>query len=111
MGKPRVWREYGGIEHQANEVPKEAEDMLAPVGEDESLQKIMPAPKCMWDGSTAVVEKLKEVNLSDDSSVQKLISISVYLIVEEKKELVSLLKEFNDVFSWSYEKCQALIQT
>ncbi|KAB2597443.1 hypothetical protein D8674_000363 [Pyrus ussuriensis x Pyrus communis] len=46
------------------------------------------------DGSIAVVEKLEEVNLSDDHS--------------EKKELVSLLKEFKDVFSCCYEQMPCL---
>ncbi|RXH78753.1 hypothetical protein DVH24_002271 [Malus domestica] len=51
----------------------------------------MPAPKYMQDRSTAMAEKLEDVSLNDDPSVQKMISMSVFLIVEEKKELVSLL--------------------
>ncbi|KAB2603711.1 hypothetical protein D8674_004716 [Pyrus ussuriensis x Pyrus communis] len=39
--------EYGGTTRQANKVPKEAEDMHAPIVEDESLQKIMLTPKSL----------------------------------------------------------------
>ncbi|KAB2628853.1 hypothetical protein D8674_033648 [Pyrus ussuriensis x Pyrus communis] len=73
MGGPDhiVWEnpKYRGAAYQASEVPKETEDMLASVVEDKSLEKIMPPPKCMQDGYIAVMEKLKEVNLSDEPSV------------------------------------------
>ncbi|BFG18249.1 hypothetical protein CerSpe_045230 [Prunus speciosa] len=68
----------------------------------------MPAPKCMKDGSTAVAEELETIDLSEDPSVQKPIPISVHLTTEEKENLVSLLKEFKDVFAWSYEEMPGL---
>ncbi|KAB2614617.1 hypothetical protein D8674_021205 [Pyrus ussuriensis x Pyrus communis] len=75
---------YVDTAHKANEVPKEVKDMPAHVAEDESMQKIMHTPKCMHDESIAVAEKLEEVNLSDDPSMQNLISISVYLTIEKR---------------------------
>ncbi|KAB2614619.1 hypothetical protein D8674_021207 [Pyrus ussuriensis x Pyrus communis] len=45
---------YEDTTHQANEVPKEVKDMPAHVAEDESIQKIMHAPKCMHDKSIAL---------------------------------------------------------
>ena len=96
VGRPNhiVWEslEYEGVTRQASEIPKWN-------SKDESLQENMHTPKWVQDGSTTVLEKLEEVNLSDDPSVQKLISISVYLTIEEKKELVTLLKEFKDIFA------------
>ncbi|KAB2600463.1 Retrovirus-related Pol polyprotein from transposon 17.6 [Pyrus ussuriensis x Pyrus communis] len=60
-------REYGGIEHQANEVPKEAEDMPAPIGEDESLQKIMPAPKSEMLDREAVIHSTFHPRISSSN--------------------------------------------
>ncbi|CAL9018448.1 unnamed protein product [Prunus brigantina] len=72
------------------------------------FQEPMTAPKHMQDGSTAVAEQLETINLSDDPSVPKPISVSVHLTGEEREALVSLLKEFRDVFSWSYEEMPGL---
>ncbi|CAL8992411.1 unnamed protein product [Prunus brigantina] len=68
----------------------------------------MTAPKHMQDGSTAVAEQLETIDMSNDPSVPKPISVSVHLTGEEKEALVSLLKEFRDVFAWSYEEMPGL---
>ncbi|CAL2257560.1 unnamed protein product [Prunus armeniaca] len=67
-----------------------------------AFQEPETAPKHMQDGSTAVAEKLETINLSDDSSTQRPIFISIHLTSEEKETLKSLLKEFRDVFARSY---------
>ncbi|KAB2626648.1 hypothetical protein D8674_020266 [Pyrus ussuriensis x Pyrus communis] len=94
-----------GITHQANKAPKKTEDVHTPATEDGSLQKIMHMPKCLQDGFTAVAKELEDLNLSDDHSIQKMISISVYLTVEEMNKLVNLLKEFKDVFFGDMKRC------
>ncbi|CAL9021475.1 unnamed protein product, partial [Prunus brigantina] len=68
----------------------------------------MTEPKHMQDGSTAVAEQLETIDLSNDPSVPRPISVSVHLTREEKEALVSLLKEFRDVFAWSYEEMPGL---
>ncbi|BFG30023.1 hypothetical protein CerSpe_162970 [Prunus speciosa] len=73
-----------------------------------AFQEPMTAPRHMQDGSTAVTEQLETINLSDDPSVQRPISISVRLTREEKEALALLLKEFRDVFAWSYEEIPGL---
>ncbi|BFG30750.1 hypothetical protein CerSpe_170240 [Prunus speciosa] len=73
-----------------------------------AFQEPMTAPRHMQDGSTAVAEQLQTINLSGDPSVQRPISISVCLAREEKEALVSLLKEFRDVFAWSYKEMPGL---
>ncbi|CAL2247457.1 unnamed protein product [Prunus armeniaca] len=72
------------------------------------FQEPMTAPKHMQDGSTAVAEQLETIDLSNDPSVPRPISVSVHLTGEEKEALVSLLKEFRDVFAWSYEEMPGL---
>ena len=47
-------------------------------------------------------EKLEEVNLGSGSQGPRLISINANLIEKEKSELILLLKEFKDVFTWDY---------
>ena len=62
---------------------KEAEEAsMAP--ENVPLQYVMPAPKCMQDGSAAVTEKMEEVNLNDDPAVPKYVSVSANLSSEER---------------------------
>ncbi|BFG30169.1 hypothetical protein CerSpe_164430 [Prunus speciosa] len=73
-----------------------------------AFQEPMIAPRHMQDGSTVIAEQLETINLSDDPSVQRPISISVRLAWEEKEALVSLLKEFRDVFAWTYEEMLGL---
>ncbi|CAL8988506.1 unnamed protein product [Prunus brigantina] len=73
-----------------------------------AFQEPMTAPKHMQDGSMAVAEQLETINLSDDPLVQRPMSISVHLTKEEKEILVSLLKEFRDVFAWSYDEMPGL---
>ncbi|CAL8163309.1 unnamed protein product [Prunus armeniaca] len=58
------------------------------------FQEPMTAPKHMQDGSTAVAEQFETIDLSNDPSVPRSISVSVHLTGEEKEALVSLLKEF-----------------
>ncbi|CAL8112478.1 unnamed protein product [Prunus armeniaca] len=73
-----------------------------------AFQEPMTAPRHMQDGSTAVAEQMETINLSDDPYVQRPISICVHLTSEERGALISLLKEFRDVFAWSYEEMLGL---
>ncbi|CAL2271820.1 unnamed protein product [Prunus armeniaca] len=65
-----------------------------------AFQEPMTAPRHMQDGSTEIAEQLETIDLSKDPSAPRPISISVHLTSEEKKALVSLLKEFRDVFAY-----------
>ncbi|KAK9943690.1 hypothetical protein M0R45_009291 [Rubus argutus] len=73
-----------------------------------ALQNVMPAPKCMQDGSAPVTEPLEKVNLSDDPFTPRLISVSTNLTPQEKEILITILKEFRDIFAWSYEEMPGL---
>lgn len=53
-------------------------------------------------------EKLEEVYLGDDLQKVKAISINLKLIEEEKTSLVELLREYEDVFAWEYNKMPRL---
>ncbi|CAL2263190.1 unnamed protein product [Prunus armeniaca] len=73
-----------------------------------AFQEPMAAPRHMQDGSAAVAEQLETIDLSEDPSTPRSISISVHLTSEERAALVSLLQEFRDVFAWSYEEMSGL---
>ena len=53
-------------------------------------------------------EELEEVDLGSDSQEPRPISISASLTETEKSELISLLKEFKDVFAWDYNEMPGL---
>ena len=53
-------------------------------------------------------EKLEEVDLGTDPQKPRPISISLKLSEEEKLELILLLKEFRDVFTWDYSEMLGL---
>jgi hypothetical protein len=49
-------------------------------------------------------EELEVINLSDDLDVNKPISISMSLSIEERKCMIDLLHEYKDVFAWDYDE-------
>ena len=49
-------------------------------------------------------ERLEEIDLGTDPQKPIPISISLKLSKEEKAELILLLKEFRDVFTWDYSE-------
>ena len=53
-------------------------------------------------------EELEIVNLGNDHNMQLSISINPLLTPPEKKELVSLLKEYRYVFTWQYKEMLGL---
>ena len=53
-------------------------------------------------------EELEIVNLGNDHNMQLSISINPLLTPPEKKELVSLLKEYRYVFAWQYKEILGL---
>ena len=51
---------------------------------------------------TSVIEQTKKVVISDNNTPRE-IQIGLTLSPQERDELVATLKEFWDVFAWSYE--------
>ena len=62
------------------------------------------APECMNNGVKNVQEELIEVNLGDGEEDEKMVKISKNISENEKGRLVALLKEYRDVFAWSYQE-------
>ena len=60
------------------------------------------------DAHVVAEEKLEEVDLGFGSQEPRPISISSSLTKKEKSELILLLKEFKDVFTWDYSEMPKL---
>ena len=65
-------------------------------------------PECMNDGVKNVQEELIEVNLGNDEEDEKMAKISKNSSEKERGRLVALLKEYKDVFAWSYQEMPGL---
>ncbi|OMP00330.1 reverse transcriptase [Corchorus capsularis] len=53
-------------------------------------------------------EELEELNIADEGGTPKPLFLSKNLSAEQKSVLIELLKEFEDVFAWSYEQMPGL---
>ena len=62
------------------------------------------APECMNDVVKNVQEELVEVNLGDEEEGEKMVKISKNLSKKKRGKLVALLKEYKNVFAWSYQE-------
>ena len=60
------------------------------------------------DVQVTTKERLEEIDLGSNPQEPKPISISSRLSEEEKLELILLLKEFKDVFTWDYSEMPRL---
>ena len=47
-------------------------------------------------------EELVEIGLNDGEEGERLVKINKSLFEEERRKLIALLKEYKDVFAWSY---------
>ena len=78
------------------------EETFNPTKKEAISQEVLTLPKL-----SPINEEPEIVNL-DDHNMELPISINPLLMPPEKKELVSLLKEYHDVFSWQYEEMLGL---
>ena len=72
------------------------------------LQEPGPAPECFQDGPKPQKQELEEIDLADDASAPKLMFICKDLPSERKSSLIALLKEYRDVFAWTYDEMPGL---
>ena len=66
------------------------------------------APEYMNDVVKNVQEELVEIDLNNGEGGEKLVKISKGLPEEERRKLVALLREYKDVFAWSYQEMPGL---
>ena len=66
----------------------------------------LEAPNRKSEGSKPSMEEIEMVNLAEEGENEKLIKIRVNFPKDIKHELIALLKEFREIFAWSYKVCQ-----
>ncbi|XP_028117463.1 uncharacterized protein K02A2.6-like [Camellia sinensis] len=79
---------------------------------DESQEGLVetpePALECMQDKPKPQQEVLAEVNLSDSPGQSKPVFVSDIMAPAAKAELITLLKQYSDVFAWIYDEMLGL---
>ena len=59
-------------------------------------------------GSKPNIEEIEVVNLADQGENEKPVKIGVNFLEDIKLELIALLKEFKEIFAWSYQDMPGL---
>ena len=62
----------------------------------------------MNDNVKNVQEEIVEIDLNDGEEGERLVKISRSLFEEERRKLITLLREYKDVFAWSYQEIPVL---
>ena len=60
------------------------------------------------EGSKPNIEEKEVINLADEGKKEKPIKIRVNFPKDMKDELITLLKEFKEIFAWSYQDMPGL---
>ena len=66
-------------------------------------QDILEALNRENEGSKLNIAKTEVINLADEGEKKKGVKIGVNFPKDMKDELVALLKEFKEIFAWSYQ--------
>ena len=69
---------------------------------DENDKEIIKAMETLKN-KTPIIEDTETVDISKDPTIKREVKIGLTLNKEERTDLINLLKEFIDVFAWSYE--------
>ena len=76
----------------------------------EGLEEILSLPRDILEdlnkeseGSKPNIEETEVVNLADEDENEKPVKIRVNFPKDLKHELIALLKEFREIFAWSYQ--------
>ena len=68
---------------------------------DEALEK-------QDEGSKPNIEELVVVNLAEEGEELKEVKIGTHFTIEQKDALITLLREFCEIFAWSYQDMPGL---
>ncbi|XP_070011076.1 uncharacterized protein [Nicotiana sylvestris] len=115
--KNRIVKEIktdGGMKSKNDEpITKRAEDVSSCYhisfndGDPQEDEDAKDAPPELEEGVKTTVDALKEVNLGTDEEPRPTY-LSVFLQADEESTYIELLKEFRDVFAWSYKEMPLL---
>jgi hypothetical protein len=69
---------------------------------------ILEALERQDEGSKPNVEELEIINLADESEEPREVKIGTHCTTEQKEALIALLREFHEIFAWSYQDMPGL---
>ena len=69
---------------------------------------ILEALNIECEGSKPNIEETEVINLADEGENEKPIKIRVNFPKDIKPELIAILKEFREIFAWSYQDMPGL---
>ena len=93
-----------------NESVDDVNDTIELDQDVEGMEKVLNLPRDILfalnresNGSKPNIKETKVINLADEGEAEKLFKIRVNLPKDMKDELIALLKEFKEIFTWSYQ--------
>ncbi len=69
---------------------------------------ILEALERQDEGSKPNIEELEIINLAEEGEEPKEVKIGTRFTVEQKEALIALLREFHEIFAWSYQDMPGL---
>jgi hypothetical protein len=69
---------------------------------------ILEALERQDEGSKPNIEELEIVNLADEGKEPREVKIGTRCTTEQKEALIALLREFHEIFAWSYQDMPGL---
>jgi hypothetical protein len=69
---------------------------------------ILEALERQDEGSKPNIEELEVMNLADEGEEPKEVKIGTHFTIEKKEALIALLREFYEIFAWSYQDMPGL---
>ena len=76
--------------------------------EVELLNDILEALERQDEGSKPNIEELEVVNLAEEGEESKEVKIGTRFTIEQRETLIALLREFYEIFAWSYQDMPGL---
>ena len=67
------------------------------------MNDILEALERQDEGSKPNIEELEIINLAEEGEEPKEVKIRTHFTVEQKEALIALLREFHEIFAWSYQ--------
>ena len=67
------------------------------------MNDILEALERQDEGSKPNIEELEIINLAKEGEKSKEVKIGTRSTIEQKEALIALLREFHEIFAWSYQ--------
>uniref|UniRef100_A0A2N9HV67 Reverse transcriptase/retrotransposon-derived protein RNase H-like domain-containing protein n=1 Tax=Fagus sylvatica TaxID=28930 RepID=A0A2N9HV67_FAGSY len=87
---------------------EEEEEEIIPTKKSNYQSDILEALERQDEGSKPNIEELEIVNLANEGEEPREVKIGTRCAAEQKEALIALLREFHEIFAWSYQDMPGL---